>query len=193
VMMLVHIGETEVAERVHNAWLRTIEDGVHTYDIYEEGKSQQKVGTKEFAQAVVQRLGQLPEKMKPVKYSTTEQRALKPPSATPVYKRDLIGMDIYVEWPLKKSNDLAALMQKANGNGLTLEMISNRGTNVWPNGAPETFCTDAYRCRFMSKGTSQAELNALLGRVTGLGVGIGMTVNLQTYDGKNGFTLAQGQ
>src|SRR5712664_3239491 len=39
IMMLVHIGETTVAERVHNAWLRTIEDGVHTYDIYEEGKS----------------------------------------------------------------------------------------------------------------------------------------------------------
>ena len=37
VMMLVHIGQPDVAERVHNAWLRTIEDGVHTYDIYEEG------------------------------------------------------------------------------------------------------------------------------------------------------------
>ena len=192
-LMLVHIGQGKIAERIHNAWIKTLEDGVHTYDIYEEGKSQQKVGTKEFAQAVVQRLGQLPEKMKPVKYSTTEQRALKPPSPAPAYKRDLVGMDIYVEWPSKKNDDLAALMQKANGNGLTLEMISNRGTNVWPNGAPETFCTDAYRCRFMSKGTSQAELNALLGRVTGLGVGIGMTVNLQTYDGKNGFTLAQGQ
>src|SRR6185295_7117024 len=34
VMMLVHIGETTVAERVHNAWLRTLEDGIHTYDIY---------------------------------------------------------------------------------------------------------------------------------------------------------------
>src|SRR6266550_3268410 len=37
VMMLVHIGLTSSAERVHNAWLRTIEDGVHTYDIYDEG------------------------------------------------------------------------------------------------------------------------------------------------------------
>jgi hypothetical protein len=36
-------------------------------------------------------------------------------------------------------------------------------------------------------------LNALLGRVTALGVDIGLTVNLRTYDGKNGFTLAQGQ
>src|SRR6478672_9252092 len=60
VMMLVHVGLTDHAERVHNAWLRTIEDGIHTYDIYEDGKSKQKVGTKEFAQAVVERLGKKP-------------------------------------------------------------------------------------------------------------------------------------
>src|SRR5438445_61980 len=68
IMMLVHIGQTSIAEKVHNAWLRTIEDGVHTYDIYDEQTSKQKVGTKEFAQAVVQRLGQKPHTLKPVIY-----------------------------------------------------------------------------------------------------------------------------
>ncbi len=192
-LMLVHIGQSDVAERIHNAWLRTLEEGVHTYDIYEEGKSKEKVGTKEFAEAVGKRLGQLPEKLKPAVYSKTQQGVLKPPSPAPAAKRELVGVDIYVEWPSKKNNDLAVLMQKADGAGLALEMISNRGTNVWPKGAPETFCTDAYRCRYMSKGTSQAELNALLGRVTALGLDVGMTVNLRTYDGKNAFTLAQGQ
>src|SRR5213083_3069096 len=56
IMMLVHIGHTATAERVHNAWLRTLEDGVHTYDIFDESISKQKVGTKEFAQAVTERL-----------------------------------------------------------------------------------------------------------------------------------------
>src|SRR5208283_1207092 len=51
VLMLVHIDQPEVAERVHNAWLRTLEDGVHTYDIFTEGVSTRKVGTKEFAVA----------------------------------------------------------------------------------------------------------------------------------------------
>jgi isocitrate dehydrogenase len=64
---------------------------------------------------------------------------------------------------------------------------------VWPNGAPETFCTDAFRCRFMSKGTTQLEINALMDRITALGLSIGMTVNLRKYDGKVGYTLAQGQ
>src|SRR5436190_12935016 len=68
VMMLVHIVETTIAERVHNAWLRTIEDGIHTYDIYEEGKSREKAGTKEFAEAVAQRTGQTPRVLKSVQY-----------------------------------------------------------------------------------------------------------------------------
>src|SRR5436853_2537504 len=68
VMMLVHIGQVDVAERVHNAWLRTIEDGVHTYDIYKEGTSAQKAGNKEFAAAVVERLGKRPNTLKAVAY-----------------------------------------------------------------------------------------------------------------------------
>src|SRR4029077_7057909 len=75
VMMLVHIGQTEAAERVHNAWLRTIEDGVHTYDIYKEGISKEKVGTKEFAEAVVKRLGESPQILKSAKYQRVENKA----------------------------------------------------------------------------------------------------------------------
>src|SRR5436853_1533143 len=47
VMMLVHLGQTDVAERAHNAWLRTMEHGIHTYDIYKEGVSRENVGTRE--------------------------------------------------------------------------------------------------------------------------------------------------
>src|SRR3954447_10768467 len=70
VMMLVHIDQPDVATRVHNAWLRTIEDGIHTYDIYVEGVSKAKVGTKEFAEAVIARLGQEPHMLKAVRYTS---------------------------------------------------------------------------------------------------------------------------
>ncbi|MBM3464756.1 MAG: NADP-dependent isocitrate dehydrogenase, partial [Armatimonadetes bacterium] len=50
VMMLVHIGQGDVATRVHNAWLKTLEDGIHTYDIFSEQHSKQQVGTNEFAE-----------------------------------------------------------------------------------------------------------------------------------------------
>src|SRR5437660_3645228 len=60
VMMLVHINQPDVATLVHNAWLRTIEDGIHTYDIFVVGVSKQKVDNTEFAEAVIARLGQQP-------------------------------------------------------------------------------------------------------------------------------------
>src|SRR5215204_2913182 len=78
IMMLNHVGLTDHAERVHNAWLRTIEDGIHTYDIYDEKVSKQKVGTKEFAEAVVQRLGQTPQILKPRKYNKADEATSKP-------------------------------------------------------------------------------------------------------------------
>src|SRR5271154_5155128 len=64
VMMLVHIEQPDVAQRVHNAWLATLEDGVHTYDVHKDGVSRQKVGPKEFAEAVLARLGQKPQTLK---------------------------------------------------------------------------------------------------------------------------------
>src|SRR6266511_5228331 len=97
VMMLVHIGQAAIAERVHNAWLRTIEDGVHTYDIYDEGSSKQKVGTKEFGKAVVQRLGKKPHTLKSVAYKQNggegafaEETIIKERSDT---KKELVGVD----------------------------------------------------------------------------------------------------
>src|SRR5215831_5601467 len=75
VLMLVHIGQEDVAEKVHNAWLRTIEDGVHTYDVFTEGVSTAKVGTKEFAAAVIERIGQKPNILKPVTYAHRPEKA----------------------------------------------------------------------------------------------------------------------
>jgi isocitrate dehydrogenase len=72
-------------------------------------------------------------------------------------------------------------------------MIANRGVKVWPDGSPETFCTDNFRCRFMSPSTSPKQLIALVDRVAGLGLEVAMTVTLRNFDGKPGYTLAQGQ
>src|ERR1700737_868974 len=100
ILMLVHIGQEDVAERVHNAWLKTLEDGVHTYDIFQEGLSRQKVGTKEFAQAVVARIGQRPEKLKAANYVGAARQAA---SAAAVGERsaprkETIGVDVFFDW-----------------------------------------------------------------------------------------------
>jgi isocitrate dehydrogenase len=194
VLMLVHIGQHEMAERVHNAWLRTMEDGVHTYDIFKEGTSKEKVGTKEFADAVVARLGQLPQTLKAVKYVAKPAHAVAAEKAAAEIKKELVGIDVYIEWAAKTPNDLAAIVGKASGDGLTLEVIANRGVKVWPDGSPEIFCTDNFRCRFKSPGTvTPPQIGALMGRIMGLGLTVVMTVGLRTFDGKPGYTLAQGQ
>src|SRR5271157_6000651 len=96
VLMLVHINQAEVAARVHNAWLRTIEDGVHTYDVFTEGVSTQKVGTREFAAAVVARLGQKPNTLKAVSYARRKTASLAAPAtAGASVATELKGVDVF--------------------------------------------------------------------------------------------------
>src|SRR5947209_10287479 len=99
VMMLVHINQPDVATAVHNAWLRTLEDGIHTYDIYIEGISRKKVGTREFADAVIAHLGQQPQILKALQYkSAPEQRTYVYASPEAAKQKDLVGVDVYLHW-----------------------------------------------------------------------------------------------
>jgi isocitrate dehydrogenase len=193
VLMLVHIDMPETAEKVHNAWLRTIEDGIHTYDVFTEGVSTQKVGTKEFAAAVIARLGQKPNTLKAVAYARRKPAAAAVAAAPgAVAETKIAGVDVFVEWPSRKTDELAEAIGKLAGDGLTLQMIDNRGVKVWPNGNAWTFCTDSYRCRFTGQ-TGMDKIVALLGRIAAAGITIGATQTLRSFDGKAGYTLAQGQ
>ena len=194
VLMLVHINQTEVAEHVHNGWLRTVEDGIHTYDIFTEGVSKEKAGTKEFAAAVVARLGQKPNRLKAVSYTKRDSKAAANTTADSSAQMELKGIDVFVYWPSRNPNELAAAMGKLAGDGLALQMVDNRGVKVWPAGLAETFCTDSFRCRFMTEGTTDgAKIMALMGRIGVSGIDIAATQTLRNFDGKAGFTLAQGQ
>jgi isocitrate dehydrogenase len=199
VMMLVHIRQPDVAERVHNAWLRTIEDGIHTYDIYEEGKSKEKVGTKEFAQAVVARLGQSPQTLKEVKYKRIEdeeQSSHATVEQRPRAKKDLVGVDVFLDWTAGTANELGEALSKLSGEGLKLTMISNRGVKVWPGGHAETFCSDHWRCRFLSdsQGTVQhAQVVSLLKRAGESNYDFIKTENLYNFDDERGYSLDQGE
>jgi isocitrate dehydrogenase len=197
VMMLVHIGETETAERVHNGWLRTIEDGIHTYDIYDEKVSKQKVGTREFAEAVAQRLGQVPQILKAVKYKPAESNtATATGTKKSPAKKDLVGVDIFLDWTKGSANDLGDALKKLGDDGIKLTMISNRGVKVWPDGHAETFCSDHWRCRFLSgsdgKTISHRQIISLLGRFEDAGYDSIKTENLYNFDGDRGYSLDQG-
>ena len=197
VQMLVHIGQGDVAEKVHNAWLTTIEDGIHTYDIFEEGVSTKKVGTSEFADAVIERIGRRPEVLKAVTYPATDEPITIRVSETVPAVKEQVGIDVFLHWNAGTPDELGAAIEGLATDGLKLVMISNRGQKVYPGGVPETFCTDHWRCRFMSAtdgGTvSTADAISLLGRMHDAGFDFIKTEGLYTFDGKPGYTLGQGQ
>jgi len=198
VMMMVHIGQPKVAEAIHNAWLKTIEDGIHTYDIFRESVSRQRVGTMEFADAVIERLGQRPSVLKAVSYDN--DRPMEIPIAQPRghAEKRVVGMDLFVEWAAGDAAALAERLQPVAGNEFELQMITNRGVKVWPDGLPETFTTDHWRCRFLANGglggvANHGDLAALMARAAEAGVDFIKTENLCTFDGQPGYSLGQGQ
>jgi isocitrate dehydrogenase len=205
VMMLIHVGQAKIAETVHNAWLRTIEDGFHTADIKptdEAGRqvNTQAVGTAAFASAVIERLGSQPRHFIPVTY-TREGTMPKAMGAVhkPAAKKETVGVDVFINWAgsNRDPNDLGATLSALNGDGLKLQMITNRGQKVWPNGLPETFCVDHWRCRFtpeqVNTPISHLQIIRLLERINGAGLDFVKTEHLCTFDGQPGYSLGQGQ
>ena len=196
IMMLNHIGQTDIAEKVQNAWLKTLEDGVHTYDIFKEGTSKQKVGTKEFTKAVISNLGQKPEILKPVSYAKNSALHLPKYKRKPTAKKELVGVDVFVHWDGTNPNELAEKVKKIEVDGIKLTMITNRGIKVWPDGFSETFCTDHWRCRFKPEDNSdinKSHIIQLLKNALNENIDSIKTENLYSFDGKAGYSLGQGQ
>jgi isocitrate dehydrogenase len=196
ILMLTHLGMNEIAEKVQNAWLRTMEDGIHTYDVYTEGVSKQKVSTSDFAKAVIANLGNKPQKLKAVSYNKEEAFNLPQVNRKPSAKKELMGVDLFVHWSGTDPEELASKIKQIETNGVKLSMITNRGIKVWPEGFKETFCTDHWRCRF--KPVSQevmdkAEIVSLLGNAVSMNIDTIKTENLYAFDGKSAFSLGQGQ
>lgn len=198
VMMLVHIGQLDVATLVHNAWLRTIEDGIHTYDIYVEGVSQEKVGTKEFAEAVVARLGQEPHMLKTARYTSAPTHITNEHVSTSLSteRKELVGVDVFLDWRSGSPEDLGESLKQMSSPDLELKTITNRGAKVWPQGLPETFCTDHWRCRFMSPqagaAISHAQVIALLRHIDEAGFDFIKLEHLYNFDGQAAYSAVQG-
>jgi len=201
IMMLVHIGQPEVAEKISNAWMKTLEDGIHTGDIFQENISSRKVGTQEFAQAVIERLGQEPSNMKPAKFlrqtgdDTSGAIRLKEWPAT---VKELIGLDVFIDWKegSRDANVMGDRLKAVNADGLKMQLITNRGVKVYPEGMPETFCSDHWRVRFFNAEESaitHLQVLEVLKQVQELGFDFIKTENLYTFDGERGFSLAQGE
>ncbi len=194
VQMLVHIGQGQVAERVHNAWLATLEAGIRTADMRGGGLV---VGTQEFSDAVIARIGQRPSVLAAVSYATSEPIRIAVTRSHGATKA-LVGVDVFLHWWDGTPDELGSMLSKLGAPDLSLQMITNRGVKVFPDGLPETFCTDHWRCRFqaadpLDSTVAPKAVLALLERVIDAGYDVIKTENLYTFDGEPGYSLGQGQ
>ena len=195
ILMLSHIGQGRLADKIHKAWLRTIEDGIHTYDIYDSKTSRQEVGTTDFGKAVVERLGAEPQKLsagsltknqKPVQIGTLD--------STPLESKSLDGTDIFICKRDIEPPALAHQIKKSVEGHRSLELsgITNRGIKVYPSGLPETFCVDHWRCRFLKKeaglNIDQNDLIDLLRLLTSATLEVIKTENLYSFSSEKNYS-----
>ncbi|MCS7022828.1 MAG: NADP-dependent isocitrate dehydrogenase [Gemmataceae bacterium] len=197
VLMLRHLGEFEAAQKIENALLVTWEEGqCKTGDVvgYDSGKA---CSTTQFTEAVIANLGRTPRSVQPRTYRPLRLPQLPPdPVTVRPQSRRFIGADIFIE-----SGDLPAVIGPAlealaASSPLKLKMISNRGTQVYPDKGTLIDCVDHYRCRFvLREGTaelSDAQLLDLLQRIAQKYRWMHVE-KLQEFDGQPGYTKAQGE
>lgn len=197
-MMLVQIGNAAIAEKIQNALLKTLEDGIHTGDIYEAGKSKVKAGTRQFTDAVIERLGKKPEKFRPVELNHNAKPIRIKLDEHKSLEKVLVGTDIFLDWSQSDMNPavLGDLISGIKHPALKLDMISNRGVVVYPSGHPSTFCTSHWRCRFKStsvSGLNYSHLLSLQQMLNVAGLEIIKTENLYTFNGKTAYSISQGE
>jgi isocitrate dehydrogenase len=195
--LLVHVGQPRTAERIKNAWLATLESGIHTADVYRTGLSSVEVGTDDFAQAVIDRLGEEPRQLAPVRYHAQPTIAVQHTPTTRGDKR-LVGVDVFLDWSEDgRAPDVLGkqLEECCAGSGWGLKMVTNRGVKVFPDGLPETFLTDHWRCRFLPDGAepSLPAILTLLGKLHDAGLEVIKTEHLYAFGDHRGYSLGQGE
>jgi len=205
VAMLAHTKQHEIGDKVKNAWLTTLEQGYHTADIYQEGKSVKKVNTQEFADKVIENLGLTPDNLAKSVLSLGNGQINIPDYVRKKEQKELVGVDVFIDWAGSNPNEIGEALDAIKSDKLKLKMITNRGVKVYPQGLKETYCTDHWRCRFVGvEAVIDQEQKiyapivfehvvALLSKLNHLGHDVIKTENLYEFDGKRGFSLGQGE
>lgn len=196
IMMLVHIGQGDVASKIENAWKKTIEDGVHTADIYNEKTSTKKVGTKEFAEEVIKRLGETPSRLKLAQYKVTKSKEKELNyEIDNSEEKILVGVDIFVDMHVSSADKVAEKINPLKGGNLVLKTISCKGLKLWPRSDEYLMDSDHWCCRFMpdSGEIKHSDILKLLKQIAEANIDFIKVENLYDFDNKRGYSLAQGE
>jgi isocitrate dehydrogenase len=110
--------------------------------------------------------------------------------------RQLVGSDIFIESALSPDELGKSLKELIDNEKIKLKMISNRGTKVYPDAATVIDYVDHWRCRFICKDEkdelTDKEIADLLAKISTKHKWMHIE-KLNLFDGKPGFTKAQGE
>ncbi|MFK7761010.1 MAG: NADP-dependent isocitrate dehydrogenase [Candidatus Midichloriaceae bacterium] len=193
IMMLKHLGKNNEAEMIYNAWLKTIEEGLHTADMFNPEKSKKKLSTSEFTQAVIDNFDKKPNLLVSKFQSAANEKILIKETLSNNEKSELIGADIFIKTQF--TSELISKLQKLD-DVLKLHMVSSRGLLIWPKTLTNAE-VDFYRFRFLKTKKehkiSQSDILTLYRKIVELDLDILSIINLCSYDDIIGFSLAQGE
>ncbi|MFT6106134.1 MAG: isocitrate dehydrogenase [Rickettsiales bacterium] len=223
IMMLVHLGQLDIANKIQNALFKTIEDGYHTPDIYNKKTSKEKLGTKEFAEEVIRNLGSEPKILPKSEFKNSlisqdeeskdrvndESVSIFDKNET-ITKKSLIGFDLFIDW----QNDFDALIDligTMESEKFEIKTITAKGLVMWPHidkhSQPE-YPKGQTILRFIGKGitgknsTHIIDKNKIINHKDLIGIlnmCIGNEIDfikyegLYLFDGKAGYSSGQGE
>ncbi|MCA9242399.1 MAG: NADP-dependent isocitrate dehydrogenase [Phycisphaerales bacterium] len=195
VMMMRHLGEFEIADKVEQAIVCTLEDGkALTVDLV---GTEFASSTDRYTDAVIANLGRVSELWRvrqrhPLRMPETPRR----PDMVKASSRREMGIDMFLEWTGSATELGQGLERVVENTPLRLKMISNRGMQVYPTAAPGTDYVDHWRCRFMLRDTksdlADAHVAELVARVGASHKWMHIEKLLE-IDGQPAFSKAQGE
>jgi isocitrate dehydrogenase len=165
-----------------------------TRDVVGDAKAS---STTAYTDEIIKNLGKKPSKIhvrdyKPLKLPVVSSA---PDFVKPTKRRD-IGVDVFVETNIVADALGKTLEKMAEGSGLKLKAISNRGTKVYSPTGAITDCVDHYVCRFMlvaPEGQITDPQIASLVQKIGAQFRWMHIEKLAEFDGVPGFTKSQGE
>lgn len=213
IMMLVHIGQYQVANKIRDALYKTIEDGIHTGDIYNEESSSKKVGTTEFSEAVIANLGNKPTKLPSANFTAviaekkSEKKILE---SVKKEEKNLIGFDLFIDWQ-QDFSDLINILKTFESEIFEIKTISAKGLKLWPfldAHMMPNFNPGIVNLRFIGKGItkktsvdiiddkksiSHAQIIEMLSYLQQKNIDFVKFEGLYLFNGKPGYSQAQGE
>jgi isocitrate dehydrogenase len=195
-MMLRHLGFQQEANAIEQALHTTLNQGFHTKD-FGSGKDQE-LNTTQFAEMLISNLTTLPAE------NILQDASVERPSlpnefkmmTTPYSGETFVnGVDLFIE-STEQPSVIAHRIKDKLADSMELIMISNRGTQVYPQGSLLTECVNQYRVRVERvPGNPSLTSDEILQFCLRLAPSIKLCSIewLMMYNGQRAYSLAQGQ